>query len=117
VQREGHGNLRFICRVGHTLSVDELLTAKEEKIESDMWASVRALEELAALLGDLESYARRHGRDQIGGPHERRIVQARAHADRIRSVLREKQPVDLGVAADDGLADGMTAPLGPTGGA
>ena len=116
VQREGHGNLRFICRVGHTLSVDELLTEKEEKIESDMWASVRALEELAVLLTDLEAYARRHGRDQIGGPHDRRIVQATAHADRIRTVLREKEPVDLGAAAD-GLSDGMPAPMGPIGGA
>ena len=102
VQREGHGNLRFICRVGHTMSVDELLAGKEEKIETDMWATVRAMEELVALLEDLETYARRHGRIQIGGPHGERIVQARDHIRRIRRILEEKRPVDLTVAGDAG---------------
>jgi two-component system chemotaxis response regulator CheB len=68
VQRDGHGNLTFICRVRHTLSVDELLAAKEDKVENDTWAVVRALEELAMLLDDLEGYARAHGRVQVGGP-------------------------------------------------
>ena len=112
VQREGHGNLRFICRVGHTMSVDELLTGKEEKIESDLWAGVRSLEELAALLSDLEAYARRHGRDQIGGPHQQRIAQSRAHADRIRAILAEKQPVELGGAGDDGAPSNQPPPAG-----
>jgi hypothetical protein len=62
VVREGHGALRFICRVGHAVSVDELLAGKEEKIENDLWAAIRALEELATLLEDLEAYAMRHGR-------------------------------------------------------
>jgi two-component system chemotaxis response regulator CheB len=100
VQREGHGNLRFICRVGHTMSVDELLAGKEDKIENDMWASVRALEELAMLLDDLERYARAHGRDQIGGPHDERMRQARDHAQRVRDILRDKRPVDLTSAGE-----------------
>ena len=100
VQREGHGNLRFLCRVGHTLSVDELLVAKEDKIETDMWATVRAHEELVVLLQDLEVYARRHGRTQIGGPHGDRITQARDHAQRIRAILDEKRPVDLSGMGD-----------------
>ena len=63
VVREGRGSLRFMCRVKHTFSVEALLTGKEEKIEDDLWATVRALEELVALLDDLERYAQRHGRD------------------------------------------------------
>ena len=98
VVREGHGNLRFICRVGHTQSIDELLIGKEDKIENDLWATVRALEELVALLQDLEAFARRHGRDQIGGPHRERIAQARDHGARIRAILEEKRPVDLTAA-------------------
>jgi two-component system chemotaxis response regulator CheB len=100
VEREGHGNLRFVCRVGHTMSVDELLAGKEEKIETDMWATVRAMEELVALLRDLESYAGRYGRTQIGGPHAERIAQARDHVGRIRRVLEQKRPVDLTIAGD-----------------
>ncbi len=100
VQREGHGNLRFICRVGHTQAVDELLAGKEDKIENDLWAGVRALEELVALLGDLETYASRHGRVQTGGPHDRRIAQASDHVRRLRAILDEKRPVDLAVAGE-----------------
>jgi hypothetical protein len=100
---EGRGTLRFVCRVGHSLSVEELLLAKEEKIEDDMWANVRGLEELVALLHDLEAYARRHGgraRSQIGGPHDDRVAQARDHVGRLRDILAEKRPVDLTPAAD-----------------
>jgi two-component system chemotaxis response regulator CheB len=104
VEREGHGNLRFVCRVGHALSVDELLVAKEEKIEDDLWANVRGLEELIALLSDLELHARRDGRarHQIGGPHDRRIGQAREHVRRLRAILAENRPVDLTRAGDAG---------------
>ena len=113
VEREGHGNLRFVCRVEHTMSVDELLTGKEEKIETDMWATVRAMEELVALLQDLETYAQRFGRTQIGGPHHERIAQARDHIRRIRSVLQEKRPVDLTMAGDAGTDNGRAgAPVG-----
>jgi hypothetical protein len=82
------------------MSVDELLAGKEEKIETDMWATIRAMEELVALLGDLESHARRHGRTQIGGPHDERIAQARDHIRRMRQIVEEKRPVDLTIAGD-----------------
>ena len=102
IYREGNGNLRFVCRVGHTLSVDELLEAKEEKLENDFWAIVRGLEELIALLVDLETYARRHsrGRVQVAGPHDERIAQLQEHVERVRELLAQKRPVDLTQAGD-----------------
>src|ERR1043165_2706153 len=103
VQRAGRGTLRFTCRVGHALAVDELLTAKEDKLEGDLWACVRGLEELVALLRDLEVYAERHGRERIAGPHDGRIAQASDHARRLRLLLSEKRPVDL---AAPRVADG-----------
>ena len=106
VRREGHGNLRFICRVEHTMSVDELLTGKEERIEANLWASVRELEELLALLMDVEAYARAHGRQQTGGPHHARIVQARDHVGRLRALIAETRLVDLTCAGDEGATDG-----------
>jgi len=95
VRREGRGALFFACRVGHTLSVDDLLTGKEEKIESDLWATVRGLEELIALLEDLDAYEARHRHVATLGPHPDRIAQARDHARRIREVIGEKRPIDL----------------------
>ena len=91
------------------MSVDELLATKEEKVENDMWAGVRALEELAVLLSDLDAYARRHGREQIGGPHGRRIAQARNHADQIRAILSDKQPVELQGPDEDGAGHGTSS--------
>jgi two-component system, chemotaxis family, protein-glutamate methylesterase/glutaminase len=103
VQREGRGALFFSCRVGHTMSVDELLTGKEEKIEADVWAAVRGLEELAQVLEDLEQYALAHGREHVGGPHTGRIRQAREHAHRLRELLQAERPVDLSVGAAPGV--------------
>jgi len=90
--------------VGHTQSADELLAAKEGKIEDDLWASVRGLEELVALLSDLEDCAGRdgHARVQIGGPHEARIAQARDHVRALRAIIAENRPVDLTRAGDAG---------------
>ena len=72
VRHEGRNSLRFLCRVRHTFSIEELLAGKEEKIESDLWAVVRSLAEFVALLTDLE-----------------------VHARRVRAVLEENHPVVL----------------------
>ena len=100
VTREGRGSLRFRCRVRHTFSIEALLTGKEEKIEVDLWAAVRSLEELVALLDDLDRYAQRYGREEIGGPHEVRVARARVHIDRLRRILEENRPVDLTVSSE-----------------
>ncbi|HYE90997.1 MAG TPA: hypothetical protein VEA38_08265 [Terriglobales bacterium] len=100
VRREGR-SLRFLCRVKHTFSIEALLTGKEEKIENDLWAVTRALEELVALLDDLERYAGRHGRDDVGGPHGARVERARAHIGELRRILRENEPVDLTIRAEE----------------
>jgi two-component system chemotaxis response regulator CheB len=95
VRRERKGSLRFLCRVKHTFSVEELLTGKEEMIEAKLWESVRAIEELVALLHDLDVYAQRWGRAEIGGPHDERIARARHHAGRLRAILDDNRPVEL----------------------
>jgi len=100
VRREGRGSLRFLCRVKHTFSIEALLTGKEEKIENDLWAVARAFEELAAVLEDLERYAERYGRDEVGGPHGARIARAREHVDALRRILQENHPVDLTIPAE-----------------
>jgi hypothetical protein len=114
VRREGRGSLRFMCRVKHAFSVEALLTGKEEKIEDDLWATVRALEELVALLEDLDGYAQRFGRDEIGGPHEARVARARTHIQRLRRILEENRPVDLTIPVERERQDSGSSP--PPGG-
>jgi hypothetical protein len=60
----------------HSMSVDEMLAGKEERIEANV-------------------YARAHGRAQTGGPHDDRIVQARAHVRGLRELIAETRLVDL----------------------
>lgn len=59
VQTEGDtGYLLFRCRTGHAFSLTSLLACKEEVLEVRLWTSLTALDELAALLRDL---------DRVGG--------------------------------------------------
>src|SRR5256885_8933180 len=46
--------LLLICRIGHTYSSAELIMAKEEVIEHVLWAGLTAIEELHALLAELD---------------------------------------------------------------
>jgi two-component system chemotaxis response regulator CheB len=114
VTREGRASLRFMCRVKHSFSVEALLTGKEERLEDDLWAVVRGLQELAVLLNDLERFAQRFGRDEIGGPHDARIRRARLHIDRLREILEENEPVDLTVPVERARQESGSSP--PTGG-
>ena len=44
----------FRCRIGHTFTSAEVLMGKEERVEYLAWATLTSLEELAALLADLD---------------------------------------------------------------
>jgi two-component system, chemotaxis family, protein-glutamate methylesterase/glutaminase len=54
--------LRFRCQVGHAFSAENLMAEQSEALEGALWASLRALEEKAALCHRLVQRSRR--RDQ-----------------------------------------------------
>jgi two-component system chemotaxis response regulator CheB len=79
--------LRFRCRVGHAYTAEALRTSLSESTEEALWASLRVLEEKAALL-------RRMGQRSGGRTGERYHEEAygyEEHAKTIRSVLVEMQ--------------------------
>jgi hypothetical protein len=86
VKSEGHDQLHFECRVGHTFSSEELIADKEQRVERLLWSAVEALEELSALLRDL------------GGDGER-ARRALAEAAAVRRIIEETVPARLGVDA------------------
>src|SRR5437867_3895235 len=55
------GHSMFVCRVGHTFSMRDLLVGKEQQIEARLWSAVVALEELVEILDDFGQRARRQG--------------------------------------------------------
>ena|SRR5438876_168726 len=61
------GHSMFVCRVGHTFSMRDLLVGKEEQIEARLWSAVVALEELVEILDDFGQRARRQGLSSRSG--------------------------------------------------
>jgi two-component system chemotaxis response regulator CheB len=49
---------RFRCHTGHAFSINGLLAAIDESIDSTLWEAVRVLEERLLLLQQLEEHAR-----------------------------------------------------------
>jgi hypothetical protein len=112
VQAEGHdGNLLFICRIGHTYDVTELLAAKEEGLDGRLWSVITAFEELIALLTDLTT--RTDGRRVYWVLFDDRVARARDAVVALREIVRMNRPIDLAPAEPGPLiADAQTGPTG-----
>jgi two-component system chemotaxis response regulator CheB len=97
VRAEGDAEyLLFVCQVGHSYSAMALLSEKEQRLEQALWSSVYLVEELADLLADL---AAQGGPDPArhGWPAgRRRIERLRDQARRLRQLLNDNEPIDLG---------------------
>ena len=66
------GALYFVCWIGHSYDLADVLAAKEERLENRLWTVVTAVEELVALLKDCTPVAGRcsHGQS-MGGATKR----------------------------------------------
>jgi hypothetical protein len=97
VRTEGRdAALLFECRIRHTYDVAELLAAKEEHLEGQMWRCLRGLEELATLLADLVERGGAHGESaEAVRAYRQRGDRLRSHASAIRELIRANSPVDL----------------------
>jgi len=96
------GYVEVRCRVGHLYSRDELIAAQEARLEGALWKATLAIEELAALLSDLEEDAKTEGREveqekeaERYRKRRRRLENARRQLGRI---LDENERIDLGRA-------------------
>jgi hypothetical protein len=89
---EGEGrHLSFECRIGHAFALPELLAAKEHDLETQLWRSVYLVEELEALLSDLER--RRPGPWPPPSVCRERIATLRDHAVRLRGLIASDRPL------------------------
>jgi len=85
-------HLRFRCRIGHVYSLQDLIEAKERRLEDLLLAPTTALDELATLLREVVAMGR-----GIGPPEqfEARAERALRHAAAIRGVIEENEPTRL----------------------
>jgi hypothetical protein len=86
--------------------VGSLLTTKEDALEAVLWASVRALEELAALLGDLHTLGEPYNDGCRGNDARRRIAELDRAAETLRGVLDGNVPLALASGDGDGRPAG-----------
>jgi hypothetical protein len=100
VRTEGRdATLVFHCRINHTYDVPELLAAKEERLEEQMWVSMRTLEELTALLSDLAERGLAHGESEAAiQAYRERAEAANRQVSTVRNFMRAGTSVDLAPA-------------------
>jgi two-component system chemotaxis response regulator CheB len=79
--------LRFRCRVGHAFSVDSVLSAQDEQLESALWAALKTLEESASLSRRLARQASERGQKWLARRFEEKLRDAEQRAITIRQVL------------------------------
>lgn len=96
VYREGAGapKLKFVCRVGHVFSVDELIAGKERLNEERLWAALLAAEELAAVLDELDR-AGSAGASARREAYAERCARLRAQGRTLRELIERNEPVNL----------------------
>ncbi len=85
--------VRFRCRVGHAYTLESLLAAHDEALETSLWVALRALEESISLNRRLEERSREAGLDAASRRFGERVAETEVHAQRIREML-------LGLRAD-----------------
>ena len=88
--------LLFVCQVGHSSSAATLLSEKEERLEQVLWSGLYLVEELAELLVDLAARGGPDRMQQEWPAARRRIDGLRDHARRLRGLLSDNEPIDLG---------------------
>jgi two-component system, chemotaxis family, protein-glutamate methylesterase/glutaminase len=93
VRAEGSAHLHFTCRVGHTFSLREVLTALEHFLEDTIWSAVRGSEEMAALLQDVIAY--RSTLPDIGpdATYAQRRLRAANQAAALRALVARDEPL------------------------
>ncbi|MBV8067993.1 MAG: chemotaxis protein CheB [Candidatus Eremiobacteraeota bacterium] len=79
--------LRFRCRTGHAYSGHQMLASHKPKLESALWASIRALEERRDLLRRLAKRTRQHGEGASTRQFERQAADIVADLERVHAAL------------------------------
>lgn len=115
VRQEGReATLVFECRIGHTYALGELLAAKEDRLDEALCTAVTRLEELIALLRDLERRSSASEPGSMRAQYRRRRRGAEAIAQQVRQVIEQNRPIDLAEGPTGGDVDTGEEPGDPT---
>jgi two-component system chemotaxis response regulator CheB len=79
----------FICRVGHRFSVDALVDAQKQSVESAVWIAIRGLDERAELAHRLSQRFSRAGQAVAAERLAREALDAATRARMVRKLIEE----------------------------
>lgn len=86
-----NGNLiRFRCHVGHSYSIDSLLSEQANTVEIALWSAVRALEEKAALSRRMAERSRQQNHVISAERFEARATDVARQANIVRQVIAQQ---------------------------
>jgi two-component system, chemotaxis family, protein-glutamate methylesterase/glutaminase len=91
-ETDQHGLLRFRCRVGHAYTARNLDAEQRIRIETALWAALRALEERASLYKRMASTARDRKQELNMRSFAERASDAHKHARILRDLLTKVSP-------------------------
>jgi two-component system chemotaxis response regulator CheB len=81
--------MRYQCLVGHRYSLDNLLAAHTEEVETALWIALRALEERITMLRRLADQSHVTGRQRGRQLFQGRVADIVKHAKVLRNILEQ----------------------------
>ena len=80
--------VQFRCRVGHSFTMESLLTERSTEVESALWTALTALEERIHLAQRLALRMRDRGNEFTAARYEADVLEASGSAEVLRALLR-----------------------------
>jgi two-component system, chemotaxis family, protein-glutamate methylesterase/glutaminase len=93
LQFTDQNRIRFRCHTGHAYSIDSLLGAYSEQIETSLWNGIRSLEETALVLDALTKHVEVAHTGTDARPYAARALEARKDAARLRDIVSNRVPL------------------------
>ncbi|PWU19626.1 MAG: hypothetical protein C5B48_13325 [Candidatus Rokuibacteriota bacterium] len=87
----------YVCTIGHSYSLFDLLDAKEQQFEHGLWSLLSVLAHLEMAYHRLLEHVDQGGARISKEPVEGRLRQVQDDARRIRELVEQDQPPDLGL--------------------
>ena len=80
---------RFRCHTGHAYSLQTLLVDTDKAVDDSLWGAIRAIEERALILREMEQIARTDGELELAANRANQATDEEGRAQRIRELVVE----------------------------
>jgi hypothetical protein len=87
-------HVSYVCMVGHSYSLVDLVEAKEQQLEYGLWSLLSLLDHLDIVYNRLLAQID-HGEQIPRKSIQARLQQVREHARRLRELVEQDEPPDL----------------------